>query len=252
MGKLAGKVAVVTGAGRGIGAAIAELFAKEGAQVAVLSYTQKNIDRTVASIIDSGGDAAGFVCDIFDTQAIDRAIAGVMGHYGGVDILINNAHDTMDVTSPVMDITAEHLARQFQSGPVSVLQFMRACQPSMVKRGGGRIVNMASGAGINGAEGYSPYAMSKEAVRALTRCAAREWGQFGITVNNLCPVAITEGLQLAIDKGFDAVPQTPIPRYGSPTEDIAPIVLFLASDDSQYMTGYTLMADGGMFIDAAR
>jgi len=252
MGKLTGKVAVVTGAGRGIGAAIAELFAKEGAQVAVLSFTKKNIDRTVESIVSNGGDAIGIVCDIFDLEAIDTAIAEVIKHYGGVDILINNAHDTMDVTSPVMDITAEHLARQFQSGPVSVLQFMRACQPSMVARGGGRIVNMASGAGINGAEGYAPYSMSKEAVRSLTRSSAREWGKYGITVNTVCPVAITEGLQLAIDKGFDPVPNTPVPRYGSPQEDIAPIVLFLSCDDSQYITGYTLMADGGMFIDSAR
>jgi NAD(P)-dependent dehydrogenase (short-subunit alcohol dehydrogenase family) len=252
MGKLTGKIAIVTGAGRGIGAAIAELFAKEGAQVAVLSYTQKNIDRTVASIKNAGGDAIGIACDIFDLEAIDNAVAAVIKHYGGVDILINNAHDTMDVTSSVMGITAEHLSRQFQSGPVSVLQFMRACQPVMVERGGGRIVNMASGAGINGAENYAPYSMAKEAVRSLTRSSAREWGQYGITVNNLCPVSITEGLQLAIDKGFDPVPDTPVPRYGSPEKDIAPIVLFLSSDDSQYITGYTLMADGGMFIDSAR
>lgn len=252
MGRLAGKVAIVTGAGRGLGKAIAELFAREGARVAVVSQTAANVDQTVASITDEGGEAKGFICDVAAANSIDATVAQVIAHFGGVDILVNNAHDTIGLTSRVIALTPEKLERQFATGPYAILRFMQQCQPSMVARGGGRIVNMASGAGITGAQNYAPYAMAKEAVRALTRSAAREWGKYGITINNLCPLGLTEGLELAIERGFSATPDLPLPRYGSPADDIAPVVLFLASDDSRYMTGYTLMADGGMTIDGAR
>jgi NAD(P)-dependent dehydrogenase (short-subunit alcohol dehydrogenase family) len=252
MKRLAGKVAIVTGAGRGLGKAISEVFAAEGAQVAVLSRTRGNVESTVADIVAAGGQAAGFTCDVSNREEIDSAVKRVVEHFGGIDILVNNAHDTTGVTNHVLDITTEQLDRQFASGPFAALYFMQACQPHMLARGGGRVVNMASGAGVNGATNYGAYAMSKEALRALTRSAAREWGKDGITVNNVCPLGLTDALELAIERGFDAVPTTPIPRYGSPTKDIAPTVLFLASDEGQYLTGYTLMADGGMHIDTAR
>lgn len=252
MNRLSGKVAIVTGAGRGLGKAIAELFAAEGARVAVLSQTPENVDNTVAGIVAAGGEAAGFVCDVADTAAIDTAVAGVVKHFGGVDILVNNAHDTVNLTSTILELTPEKLARQFATGPYAILHFMQVCQPIMVARGGGKIINMASGAGIRSTSPYGPYAMAKEAVRALTRAAAREWGKDGITVNNVCPLGLTDGLALAIERGHPSTPGTPIPRYGSPEKDIAPVVLFLASDDGQYLTGYTLMADGGLSIDTAR
>ena len=252
MQRLSDKVAIVTGAGRGLGKAIAELFAAEGAQVAVLSRTPANVEATVAGIRAAGGEAAGFPCDVTQREAIDGAVRRVVEHFGAVDILVNNAHDTVGVTNEVMDITPEQLALQFSSGPFAALSFMQACQPQMLARGAGRIVNIASGAGVNGARNYGAYAMAKEALRALTRSAAREWGRDGITVNNVCPLGMTEALELAIERGFDAVPNTPIPRYGSPSEDIAPTVLFLVSEEGRYLTGYTLMADGGQNIDTAR
>lgn len=252
MKRLSGKVAIVTGAGRGLGKAISELFAAEGAQVAVLSRTPGNVDRTVADIVAKGGQAAGFVCDVSKREEIDSAVKWVVKQFGGVDILVNNAHDTTGLTNDVIDITAEQLDRQFSSGPFAALYLMQACQPHMLARGGGRIVNIASGAGMIGANNYGAYAMSKEALRALTRSAAREWGKDGITVNNVCPLGLTDALELAIERGFDAVPTTPIPRYGSPSKDIAPTVLFLSSDEGRYLTGYTLMADGGQNIDTAR
>jgi len=252
MTRLSGKVAIVTGAGRGLGKAIAELFAAEGASVAVLSLTPKNVETTVADIEAQGGSAAGFVCDVSQGEEIDAAVSGVVERFGAVDILVNNAHDTVGLTNEVMDISAEQLDRQFSAGPFAALRFMQACQPHMLARGGGRVVNIASGAGVIGANNYGAYAMSKEALRALTRTAAREWGKDGITVNSVCPLGLTDALALAIERGFDAVPATPIPRYGSPSEDIAPTVLFLASDESRYVTGYTLMADGGQNIDAGR
>jgi NAD(P)-dependent dehydrogenase (short-subunit alcohol dehydrogenase family) len=218
----------------------------------VLSQTPANVESTVAGIVAAGGEAAGFVCDVGNPDSIDKAVADVVNKYGGVDILINNAHDTVGLTSTVMELKTDKLAKQFATGPYAILRFMQACQPFMVARGGGRIVNMASGAGVRGAPNYAPYAMAKEAVRALSRVAAREWGKDGITVNNVCPLGLTDGLALAIERGHPATPATPIPRYGSPEKDIAPVVLFLASDEGQYLTGYTLMADGGLSIDTSR
>jgi NAD(P)-dependent dehydrogenase (short-subunit alcohol dehydrogenase family) len=252
MHRLSEKVAIITGGGRGLGKAISELFAAEGAQVAVVSRSPDTVESTVAGILAAGGEAAGFVCDVSEREALDETVRGVVERFGGVDILVNNAHDTVGLTNKVMDISVEQLDRQFSSGPFAALQLMQACQPHMRKRGWGRVINIASGAGVSGAPTYGAYAMAKEALRALTRCAAREWGKHGITVNNVCPLGMTDALELSIERGFDATPTTPIPRYGSPTEDIAPTVLFLASDDGQYLTGYTLMADGGMHIDTAR
>jgi len=251
MARLTGKVAIVTGAGRGLGREIAELFAREGAAVAVVSRTAANVDEVVGAIREAGGTANGFVCDIASNEDIERTVEGVLAAFGGVDILINNAHETRDVHAWAVDVTPEHLQRQM-GGTNASLRFMQLCQPSMVARGGGRIVNMGSAAGVNGTASLTPYAMSKEAVRALTRCAAREWGPHGITVNVICPLALTEALQQAVDSGFAPEPLAPLGRYGSPKDDIAPIALFLASDDSRFLTGITLMADGGLSMDAGR
>lgn len=252
MTRFEGKVAIVTGAGRGLGRAIAGRFAAEGARVAVLSIDPGEVEQTVAGILAAGGQAAGFVCDVARQDEVDRSVQGVLERFGGIDILVNGAHDTVGLTNKVMDITDAQLDRQFGSGPYAALHFMQACQPHMLARGGGRIINIASGSGIMGGAGYGPYAMAKEALRALTRAAAREWGKHGITVNNLCPVALTDAMELAIQRGYPATPTTPIPRYGSPADDIAPVVLFLASEEARYVTGYTLMADGGQLIDSAR
>lgn len=252
--RLSGKVAIVTGAGKGVGKAIAKLLAAEGAQVAVLSQTPANVDSTVAEIIDAGGEAAGVVCDVSNPAAIEAAVAKVIERFGGVDILVNNAHDTSCLNSSVIDLKAEQLDRNFATGPHAMLRFMQLCHPQMVARGGGRIINIATTAGMKGAPTFAPYGMAKEAVRALTRHAAREWGPDGITVNNVCPLALTEALDHLIKNntpGVPAAPPIPIARYGSAEKDIAPVVLFLASDDGQYMTGYSLMADGGNSIGTA-
>jgi len=249
--RLADKVAIITGAGRGIGRAIAELFAREGAAVAVVSRTAASVDETVAAIREAGGQAAGFVCDIARADAVAATVDDILTRFGGVDILVNNAHDTRNVNAWVSEVTTEHLRTQM-SGTDAALQFMQLCQASMVARGGGRIINMASAAGIHGSKSFAPYAMAKEAVRALTRCAAREWGRHGITVNAICPLATTDALQQAIDAGIAQQPLAPLGRYGSPGEDIAPVALFLASTDSRFITGHTLMADGGLSMDAGR
>lgn len=246
MGRLNGKVAIVTGAGRGIGRATATLFAAEGAKVAVLSRTPTNVARVVADIETAGGTALGVVCDIADPDQITAAVDKVAAAFGGIDILVNNAFDPSAVMSSVIDLPVAQLQRNFAMGPIAYLRMMQACHPHLKASGGGRIINFASMAGVLGMVGYAPYDMAKEAVRALTRVAAREWGADGITVNNLLPIADTWGA------GDAPPPPNALARYGSPEEDIAPVVLFLASKDAQYLTGYSLTPDGGAIIDSAR
>lgn len=248
MSRLNGKVAIITGAGRGIGRATARLFAAEGAKVAVLSITPANVEAVVTDIEAAGGTALGVPCDISDADQIKAAIAKVVDTYGGVDILVNNAFDSSVPFSSVLELTVEKLQRNFDVGPIAYLRTMQAAYPYLKASGAGRVINFGSLAGVTGLAGYTPYNMAKEAVRALTRTAAREWGADGITVNNVLPVADTWGAAAS----NAPAPTNALARFGSPEEDVAPVVLFLASDDSQFITGSSLTPDGGSIIDAAR
>ena len=255
MGRLEGKIALITGASRGIGKAVATLFAQEGAKVAVTSRSQESVDNVTNEINAAGGTAIAIACDVSDPAQIKQAVERTVAEFGGLSILVNNAFDLSSAQSTVMDLTTEQLQAQFDTGPVACLRTMQAAYPHLKDATDARVINFASSVGVKGSAGFAPYALAKEAIRALTRVASREWGADGITVNNVLPIAQTDAFDATTtDDAGDAtwVPDSPIARMGSPADDIAPVVLFLASKDAQFLTGYSMTPDGGYIIDTAR
>jgi NAD(P)-dependent dehydrogenase (short-subunit alcohol dehydrogenase family) len=254
---LAGKVAFVTGAGRGLGRAIALDLAAAGADVAVVSRTAQQVQQTAAELRDLGVRAVGFAADLVAPGAAAAAVARVAAELGPVDILVNNAADTAvsSMCCPVETVGVAQIDQQMLTSPYLALQLMQACLPHM-KEAGGRIINMGSAAGVDGVANFLPYAIAKEGMRALTRVAAREWGRHGITVNAVCPAADTGAAHDAISSGnLDDVLKSASPaiaRLGDCAKDVAPLITFLAGPQASYLSGYTYMVDGGACIDAAR
>lgn len=253
MGRLEGKVAIITGAGRGIGKAMARRFAAEGAKVAATSFTLAKVEALAADLNARHGEgtAISIRCDVGEESEIKAAVARTVEAFGTVDIAVNNAFELASATRKVMDTTVADFNRQMATGPLAALHMMQAVFPYMEGRDG-RILNFGSSAAFQGMVGMTPYNMAKEAIRALTRTAAREWGGKRITVNSLCPVALTESFQEALDNGLAEITPSPIPRMGSLDDDIVPVALFLVSPEAGYVTGASYMADGGLTMDPAR
>ena len=250
---VAGRVVIVTGSGQGIGRGIALHLGRNGASVVVAEWKEHRAKRTVEELSALGAPALAAVCDVSSKAQVDAMVADAVARFGRVDALVNNAQ-TFRPQAPLATVGDEDVDVFYRSGVQGTLWGMQAVYPHMQRARWGRIVNVASAAGITGMPGYGAYNASKEAIRALTRTAAREWGRDGIVVNCFCPGAASKrGLDAAArndDAHREFMRDHPIGRQGDPEDDIAPVVLFLCSDACRYLTGQTLMVDGGAFLFA--
>lgn len=245
--RLAGKVAIVTGGGQGIGEAIAVGYAAQGAKVLITGRTQGKLDDVLAKIAAAGGTAIGIEALAGNREHALATVERAIAEWGRVDALVNNAHtftDYLPIEDPKME---EHCEINFQSAFFGSLQLMQACFPHMVGLGGGSIINMGTGFSIRCEPGFLAYAASKEAIRALTKTAAREWGKHNIRVNTILPSALTPKAIWYLENSgtYDLeLSKVAMGRFGEP-HDIAPTAVFLASDDSSFVTGQTIGVEGG-------
>lgn len=241
--RLSGKTAIVTGGVGGIGRGITRAYVKEGASVLAVDIN----DEAGAALVDELGDSVRFLnADISVEANAERIVAAAVDAFGGVDILVNNAHASRQ--APLLETTQDDLDLSFNTGFYPTFWLMNAAHSQLSERGG-TVINFASGAGINGLPTQGAYAAAKEAIRAISRVAANEWARDGINVNVISPLALTEGVESYIEAtpGIEKklLAGTPMRRFGDPEADIGRVAVFLASEDASYMTGQTLMVDGG-------
>ena len=242
---LANKIAVVTGGSRGIGAAIARKLAAQGATVVIVYKSNTQHAQAIVDAINAdGGTAAAFRADVADRVAVDAVIASIVNRFEKIDILVNNAG--IFESSPFGSIDAALVQRMFDANMGSVLNMTQAAAPHF-PAAGGRIVNVSTNLIYSPRPGTSIYAASKAAVSVLTAAFAKELGARGITVNAVAPSMVSTDMTAATPEARrqQVIANTPAGRIGEPA-DIADVVAFLSSDDSRWITGRTLLTDGGM------
>lgn len=247
-GSLAGRAAIVTGAGQGVGQGIAFALAREGAAVAALGRSAAKLEATCEQLEKLGARAIPLACDVSDVAAIPGIVREVARSLGAVDILVNNAY--RGSYGPLLTMSDADFQKGFQSGPFAALAFMRACHPYMKERGGGSIINLVTSAMVRwNPTGYGAYAAAKQALRSLTRTAAAEWGADGIRANAIAPHALSPGLQRWMEanpeEADEFVQTIPLGYVGDCEQDIGRAVVMLAGQDARYLTGATIPLDGG-------
>lgn len=253
MNRLLDKVAIVTGAGQGIGRGIARRFAAEGAKVVVAEMNSETGDSTAKELQTDFKTKALFVkTDAGDKDSIQAMVDQSISTFGRIDILVNNAWSGGS-HSRLEHKTDANMNHGLKLGLLGVFWAMQAVFPHMRRDGGGRIITMCSLNGVNAHMYTAEYNVAKEGARALTRTAAREWARHNILANIICPAAATpayEAFRIGSPENAALVlKQNPMGRMGDPEQDIGGVALFLASDDSRYVTGNTIFADGGGHIN---
>lgn len=243
--RLAGKVALITGAGRGIGRAIAERFVEEGAKVVIIDVDAASASAAADAITGSGGTALAVGCDVTDREQCAATVQQALDAYGQIDILCNNAGITRDAR--LVKMAEDDFDAVINVNLKGVFNLTQAVAPHMVERGSGRIITTSSVVGLYGNFGQTNYVASKAGVIGMTRVWARELGRKGITCNVVAPGFIeTEMVTTVPEKVINAVvSQTPLQRLGQPV-DIANAFLFLASDEAAFVNGAVLSVDGGL------
>jgi len=249
MGKLDGKVAIVTGAASGMGKAIANLYAQEGAKVVVSDLNLEGAQETVKEIEANGGSALAIQTNVASEEDVNTLVDTTVSTYGTVDILVNNA-GIMDGFEPIGEINNDRFDRVIAVNTKSVMYTSRKVMPIFLEKGKGSIVNVASVAGICGSRGGAAYTASKHAVIGLTKNTAYMYAQKGIRANAIAPGGVATNIASSMTNvsAFGAERQglgnATNPRFGQP-EEVAKVALFLGSDDSSFVNGTVVTADGG-------
>ena len=254
--KLEGRVAIVTGGGQGMGSAVSETFAREGAAVAVVDINEATAQDVAASISRDGGSARAFRCDVSQPSSVREMVTAVVGAFGRVDILYDNAarlKSAPPVSEAVADMAEEHWQAVLDVNLTGIYLCAKYALHEMLQQGSGVIVNVSSTAGLVAAGGHAAYGTSKAGILALTRSMAKDYARQGIRVNAICPGPIdTPRFRGTQDpergSGDDRVrlrgAEVPMGRIGT-ADDVAKVALFFASDDSAFVTGAHLVVDGG-------
>jgi len=251
-GQLVGRAAVITGAADGIGYGIARRFVAEGARIIVADWDAERGPKVAAELEASGGAAVFHRCDVRNREDVEAAVDLCADRFGSVDILVNNAYQG-DVPSRIETKPDVRFDESLRMCLFATKWAMERALPHMKARRWGRVINMASLNGVNAHIGSADYNVAKEAVRAYSRTAAREWASLGICVNVICPAAVSAAYrrfaEIAPDVAAATAAANPMGRMGDPESDIGGVAVFLASEDARYTTGNTLFVDGGSHIN---
>ena len=249
MKKLESKVAIVTGAGQGVGQGIAFALSDLGAAIAVTGRTLAKCEKTVAEIERRGGKAIAVECDVNSLADLEATVSETVDAFGGINILVNNAQQVP--LGSLMEVSDEDFNTGWNSGPLATFRLMKLCYPYL--KGDGSIINMASAAGRRwDMRSYGPYGAVKESIRVLTRAAACEWGPDNIRTNVILPHATSPGLKWWVEnnpeEAEEFVSTIPMRRIGDCEEDIGKFVAMLCTAESGYVNGQSIALDGGQAL----
>lgn len=244
--RLKNKIVIITGGAGGIATGMAIAMAKEGAILALVDVNEE-MGKVVEKKVQQFSPQSMFMYgDLFDVENLANIVQTVVEKYGKLDVLVNNAHASKQ--KPFEEITQEDFNLSFGTGFYPTFYLMKAAFPYL-KETQGTVINFASGAGLSGQPTQTAYAAAKEAIRAISRVAANEWGQYNINVNLISPIAKSPAVEQwakAFPEMYEAsLNSIPLGRWGEPEEDIGRVAVFLASEDARYITGQTIMVDGG-------